>query len=134
MPKKLPVNAEFEGHIESYDEAVVDLARRTRAFVLSRAPGSKELTYNNHVPAVAFTPTGALKHAFCHVAVYTKHVNLGFNRGAELDDPELLVYRSNLLGILTHSLSPPKLTLLFSILNFAKSAVTSHPTLNGKSP
>ena len=88
MPKKLPVNAEFEGHIESYDEAVVDLARRTRAFVLSRAPGSKELTYNNHVPAVAFTPTGALKHAFCHVAVYTKHVNLGFNRGAELDDPE----------------------------------------------
>ena len=83
----MTVNAEFEGHIESYDEAVVDLARRTRAFVLSRAPGSKELTYNNHVPAVAFTPTGALKHAFCHVAVYTKHVNLGFNRGAELDDP-----------------------------------------------
>ncbi len=31
---------------------------------------------------------GRLKDSFCHVATYARHVNLGFNRGAGLPDPQ----------------------------------------------
>jgi Domain of unknown function (DU1801) len=36
---------------------------------------------------VGYSFTGRLKESFCHVAVYAKHVNLGFNHGADLADP-----------------------------------------------
>jgi hypothetical protein len=38
--------------------------------------------------AIGYSFTGRLKESYCHVAVYPKHVNLGFNRGADLDDPQ----------------------------------------------
>ena len=37
--------------------------------------------------AIGYGPTDRQKDCICHVAVYAKHVNLGFNRGADLDDP-----------------------------------------------
>ncbi|OAI40827.1 hypothetical protein AYO41_05570 [Verrucomicrobia bacterium SCGC AG-212-E04] len=36
---------------------------------------------------IGFTPTGRFKEAICNVAVYENHVNLAFNRGADLPDP-----------------------------------------------
>jgi hypothetical protein len=38
-----------------------------------------------------------LRDAFCHVAAYSRYVNLGFNRGAELSDPECIVQGSGKL-------------------------------------
>jgi hypothetical protein len=35
-----------------------------------------------------FTPTARYQDAFCLIAVFTKHVNLQLNRGAELPDPK----------------------------------------------
>src|SRR6185369_3907011 len=32
--------------------------------------------------------TGRLKEGFLHIASYAKHVNLGFNQGASLPDPQ----------------------------------------------
>ena len=34
--------------------------------------------------AIAYSKSEKLKDAFCHIAVYAKHVNFGFNLGAEL--------------------------------------------------
>lgn len=62
------------------------LAVRTR--VLTRAPGANELVYDAYnAVSCAYTFSERLKEAFCHVAAYAGHVNLGLNRGAELDDP-----------------------------------------------
>ena len=33
---------------------------------------------------MAYSKSAKLKDAFCHIAVYSGHVNFGFNRGAEL--------------------------------------------------
>ena len=38
--------------------------------------------------SIAFTYTEKSRGAFCHIAVYKGHVNLGFNRGAELPGGE----------------------------------------------
>lgn len=53
--------------------------------VLQEAPTASEIVYDaDDAVAPAFTFTGRFKEAFCHVAVYTGHVNLGFNLGSEL--------------------------------------------------
>jgi hypothetical protein len=41
--------------------------------------------------AAAYTWTDRQQDAFCHIAAYTNYVNLGFNRGTELPDPDRLL-------------------------------------------
>ena len=36
--------------------------------------------------ALGYGPTDRLKDAVCHIAVYGQHVNIGLNRGTELDN------------------------------------------------
>jgi hypothetical protein len=74
--------------LSAYDEKVAELALAVRRFVLTIAPGATEAIYDAYnAVAVGYSYTGRLKESFCHVAVYPKHVNLGFNHGAELADP-----------------------------------------------
>jgi hypothetical protein len=37
--------------------------------------------------AIGYGPTDRLRDGIVHIAVYEKHVNLGFNQGAHLPDP-----------------------------------------------
>jgi hypothetical protein len=74
--------------LSAYDEKIVELTLAARRFVLTLAPGATEAIYDAYnAVAVGYSFTGRLKESFCHVAVYPKHVNLGFNHGAELADP-----------------------------------------------
>ena len=78
---------DLQRFLEPYDACVRTLALQARALVLTVAPDATELLYDSYnAVAVAFTFTGRMTEAFCHVAVYSGHVNLGFNRGAELSD------------------------------------------------
>ena len=65
--------------------AVAPLVLALRDMVLKEAPGAAEHIYHGYVVGVVFTFTTPGK-AFCHIAAYEKHVNLGFNKGALLDD------------------------------------------------
>src|SRR5580693_10414532 len=78
--------------LSAYDEKVAELALAVRRFVLTIAPGATEAIYDAYnAVAVGYSFTGRLKESFCHVAVYPKHVNLGFNRGADLTDPQKIL-------------------------------------------
>jgi hypothetical protein len=57
--------------------------------VLREAPEAPEMIYDAY-SAVSFgySFTGRLKEAFIHIASYKDHVNLGFNYGATLPDPD----------------------------------------------
>ena len=44
--------------------------------------------------SAAYSFTGRLAEAFLHVAAYPRYVNVGFNRGAELADPDGLLLGS----------------------------------------
>jgi hypothetical protein len=66
-----------------------------RHAVLTAAPDATELVYDAYnAVAAAHSFTDRLKEAFCHVAAYRGHVNLGFNHGAALPDPERLLVGS----------------------------------------
>jgi len=79
---------ELREFLSGFAPSVSKLFFATRRVVLEAAPEANELIYNayNAVTA-AYSFSDRLKEAFCHVAAYSGHVNLGFNRGAKMRDP-----------------------------------------------
>jgi hypothetical protein len=76
------------GYLAVYDTHVSDLTLALREIVLEEAPDAIESVVNGYAVAVGFSFTGKpLKDGFCHIVAYKTHVNLGFNRGARLADP-----------------------------------------------
>jgi hypothetical protein len=75
--------------LSPYDPTIQKLALEVRAYLLTIESRATETIYDAYnAVAIGYSFTGRLKESYCHVAVYPKHVNLGFNRGADLDDPQ----------------------------------------------
>ena len=92
MRRALP---ELRRFLEPYDADVVRTFLAARGAVLAAAPQATELVYDAYnAVSCAYSFTDRLKDAFCHVAAYAGYVNLGFNRGALLSDPEGLLVGS----------------------------------------
>jgi len=70
-----------------YPDKVKAAALWLREFVWDLYPDCNELIYDNY-NAVAFgwSPTDKAGDVFCSIAVFTDHVNFGFNRGSNLED------------------------------------------------
>lgn len=84
--------APLRKYLAPYGPAISRLFFATREAILTAAPDATELIYDAYnAVAVAYSFTDRLKEAFCHVAAYRNYVNLGFNRGARLADPERLL-------------------------------------------
>ncbi len=78
-------NPKLKQFLEPYDERIQKLTFELRDFVTDLVPEANELIWDNYnAVAMAYSKTEKLKDAFCHIAVYSQHVNFGFNRGAEL--------------------------------------------------
>jgi hypothetical protein len=71
-----------------YPETVAAMALALRDLVLQEAPDANEVISRGYAVSIAFTFTERWMDAFCYVAVYKAHVNLGFNRGAQLPGAE----------------------------------------------
>ena len=75
--------------LKPYDRAIRDLALGLRALVLEELAPCYENIYDAYsAVAMGYGPTDRMRDGICHIAVYSKHVNLGFNFGATLADPE----------------------------------------------
>jgi hypothetical protein len=84
-----PPDTRLLGFLAVYDPHVRELALSLRRMVLEAAPDAIESIYDAYnAVAIGFSFTGRLKDSFCHIAAYARHVNLGFNRGASLADPQ----------------------------------------------
>jgi hypothetical protein len=74
--------------LADHDPAVRARALALRSLVVEEAPTATEIVYDaGYAVSIAFSFTERWQDGFCMVVVYTKHVNLGFHRGAELLDP-----------------------------------------------
>lgn len=71
-----------------FPDKVKAAALSLREFVWDLYPECNELIYDNY-NAVAFgwSPTDKAGDVFCSIAVYSDHINFGFNKGSDLDDP-----------------------------------------------
>jgi hypothetical protein len=75
--------------LAAFDPAIGRLFLAARRRMRAAAPGASELTYDAYnAVTVVYSFTGRVAEAFLHVAAHRGHVNVGFNRGTELADPD----------------------------------------------
>lgn len=75
--------------LKPYDREIQDLALKLRALVLEEMAPCYENIYDAYsAVAIGYGTSERLSDGIFHIAVYSKHVNLGFNDGATLDDPK----------------------------------------------
>ena len=84
--------------LKPYDRAIRDLALELRALVLEEMAPCYENIYDAYsAVAIGYGTSDRLSDGIFHIAVYSNHVNLGFNDGASLDDPKGILQGSGKL-------------------------------------
>jgi Domain of unknown function (DU1801) len=86
-----PPDAEYVKLILPYSEAVRKLALASRNLILEEAPEASEFVYQVYTIADHFTFTGRAGDAFVFTTTHARWVNLGFNFGSVLPDPQGLL-------------------------------------------
>jgi len=86
--RRYPTPSALTTFLKPYDRAIQDLAIKLRALVLEEMGPCHENIYDAYnAVAIGYGFSERLGDGVFHIAVYAKHVNLGFNHGANLDDP-----------------------------------------------
>jgi hypothetical protein len=86
-----PADPEYLGLLSRYGGAVRNLALAARKLVLEEAPQAGEFVYEVYTIADHFSFTGRPGDAFVFTTTHANWVNLGFNFGALLPDPNGLL-------------------------------------------
>ncbi|HEX8816506.1 MAG TPA: DUF1801 domain-containing protein [Terriglobales bacterium] len=87
-----PPSRQLLAYLASCDPHISDLTLALRELVLEEAPTAIESVIQTYAVSIGFSFTGKpLKDGFCHIVAYATHVNLGFNRGAQLPDPNKIL-------------------------------------------
>ena len=98
MKNSRPIHPDFKFLLEFKDQGVIELFSDLRQYILDLHPDSNELLYHTHALTAVFSVSDKLSDAFCMLPVYTNHLNLGFNKGTLLKDPnKLLTGTGNLI-------------------------------------
>ena len=98
MIKSKAIHPDFQFFLNFKGKEVIDLFCDLRAYILELYPDSNELLYHTHALTAVFSISDKLSDAFCMLPIYTNHLNLGFNKGTRLNDPNnLLTGTGNLI-------------------------------------
>lgn len=98
MKKSRPIHPDFQFLLDFKDQKVVELFYDLREYILELHPDCNELVYHTHALTAVFSISDKLSDAFCMLPIYTSHLNLGFNKGTLLKDPnKLLTGTGNLI-------------------------------------
>lgn len=82
---------DFELAIEGFPEEMKNIARSTRQLILTTFPKVVEVVWVKQKNIGYGIGIKKKTEHFCFIMPASKHVNLGFNYGAELDDPKCLL-------------------------------------------
>jgi hypothetical protein len=91
MKSSRKIHPDFLYLLEFKDQPLIDLFKDIRSFILDIHPDSNEILYHTHALTAVFSISDKLADAFCMVPIYTNHLNLGFNKGTLLKDPDKLL-------------------------------------------
>lgn len=86
-----PIHPDFHYLLDFKEQEVINLFKDLRQFILELYPDSNELLYHTHALTAVFSISDKLSDAFCMLPIYTNHLNLGFNKGTLLKDPDKLL-------------------------------------------
>lgn len=82
-----PIHPDFQLFLDLKGPEVIRLFCDLRQYILELYPDCNELVYHTHALTAVFSISDKLSDAFCMLPIYTNHMNLGFNKGALLKDP-----------------------------------------------
>ncbi len=85
------IHPDFLFHLEFKSRELTDLYKDLRMLILEEHPGANELLYHTHALTSLYSVTEKMTDGFCMIPIYSNHLNLGFNKGALLPDPEGLL-------------------------------------------
>jgi hypothetical protein len=95
MKMPAPVPPPHPDHLQflaAYGPDITALALAVRKLVMEEAAGASELIYDaTNAVASGYSFTGRPGDACIHIAVYARWVNLGFNHGVDLPDPQSIL-------------------------------------------
>ena len=91
MKQARAIHPDFQFHLDFKSQEIISLFNDLRNFILELHPDSNELLYHTHALTALFTVSEKMSHGFCMIPIYTKHLNLGFNKGTLLKDPHSLL-------------------------------------------
>ncbi len=98
MKNSRPIHPDFQFFLDFKDKEIIALFTGLREYILEIYPNCNELVYHTHALTSVFSISDKLSDAFCMLPIYTNHLNLGFNKGALLKDPnKLLTGTGNLI-------------------------------------
>lgn len=84
--------SELRAFLGAFGPEIARIALRLRGFVLEQAPMCNEFVDRSEdVVTISYGLTELPGDTFCHVAVHAGWVNLEFDRGSQLPDPEGLL-------------------------------------------
>ncbi|HYX29458.1 MAG TPA: DUF1801 domain-containing protein [Pyrinomonadaceae bacterium] len=87
-----PPPAALRRFLRAYDREVQQLALKVRALLLEEMAPCYENIYDAYsAVAIGYGTSDRLSDGIFHIAVYSRHVNLGFNDGATLPDPKRIL-------------------------------------------
>ena len=89
MPRS--IHPDFQRHLDLKSKEVINLYTDLRNYILELYPDSNELLYHTHALTSVYTISEKLSDGFVMLPIYTNHVNLGFHKGALLDDSNNLL-------------------------------------------
>lgn len=91
MIKSRPIHPDFQFLLDFKEQDLIELFCDLRKYILELYPESNELLYHTHALTAVFSVSDKLSDAFCMLPIYTNHLNLGFNKGTLLRDPDQLL-------------------------------------------
>jgi hypothetical protein len=91
MPTTRPIHPDFQCVLDLKSQDLITLFTDLRAYLLELYPACNELLYHTHALTAVFSISDKLTDAFCMLPIYTRHLNLGFNKGTLLHDPHQLL-------------------------------------------
>lgn len=91
MEKNRPLHPDFQYLLNFKEQYLIELFIDLRQYIFEIHPNCNELLYHTHALTAVFSVSEQLADAFCMLPVYTHHVNLGFNKGTLLKDPDKLL-------------------------------------------
>jgi hypothetical protein len=98
MKTSRPIHPDFQFLLDFKEQELIDLFTDLREYILDLYPYCNELVYHTHALTAVFSISDKLSDAFCMLPIYTNHLNLGFNKGTLLKDPnKLLTGTGNLI-------------------------------------
>jgi hypothetical protein len=91
MSLNTDIHPDFLNVLKYKDQELIDIYLELRLFVLDLYPTTTELLYHTHALTSVYSISEKLGDSFCMIPIYTNHLNLGFNKGTLLSDPNQLL-------------------------------------------